>query len=83
MADDSVDSPSAYRALLENTHTAMFIIDPADGRIVDANPKATVFYGWPRETLRRREISEITIRTVGRGSTFTVWLPIRQPQDPA
>lgn len=48
-----------YRSLFENPHTVMFLIDPEDGTIVDANPAAAAFYGWSRETLTRMRVSEI------------------------
>jgi PAS domain S-box-containing protein len=52
-------SEQRYRSLFENQHTAMLLIDPMDGRIVDANPAAEVFYGWPRDTLKTKSIQEI------------------------
>lgn len=48
-----------YREIFENRHVVMFIIDPATGEIVDANPAAERFYGWSRETLRSMRITEI------------------------
>jgi PAS domain S-box-containing protein len=48
-----------YRSLFENNHATMLIIDPGDGRIVDANPSACRFYGWPREELQAMRISQI------------------------
>ena len=35
------------------------LIDPADGRIVDANPAAAEFYGYSLDTLRAMRISDI------------------------
>jgi PAS domain S-box-containing protein len=52
-------SEQRYRALFENRHTVMVLIDPVDGAIVDANPAAANFYGWTREELRRKKIGEI------------------------
>ncbi len=40
-----------YRSLFENRHTVMLLLDPQDGRILDANPAAVAFYGWGREAL--------------------------------
>jgi PAS domain S-box-containing protein len=48
-----------YRALFDNSHTMMLIIDPADGAIVDANAQAAKYYGWPRETLLGMRIMQI------------------------
>lgn len=38
-------SEERYRSLFENEHTAMLIIDPADGAILEANPAALAFFG--------------------------------------
>ncbi|MCC5839965.1 MAG: response regulator [Opitutales bacterium] len=38
-------SEERYRSLFENEHTAMLIIDPADGAILEANPAAVAFFG--------------------------------------
>lgn len=44
------------------THSAVkMIIDPDDGRILDANPAAANFYGWSVEVLRTMRISDINI----------------------
>ncbi len=48
-----------YRALFWRHHTAVLVIDPADGRIVDANPAAAQFYGYPREVLRAMRIGDL------------------------
>ena len=52
-------SEARYRALFENKHTVMLVIDPESGAIVDANPAAEHFYGWSREELTRRKIFDI------------------------
>ena len=52
-------SEKRYRNLFQNHHTVMLITDPEDGQIVDANPAAALFYGWPIETLCRMHIQEI------------------------
>ncbi len=52
-------SESRYRSLFENNHAVMLLIDPGDGSIVDANPAAARFYGWSRDQLRRKTITEI------------------------
>ncbi|MUM77122.1 PAS domain S-box protein [Pseudodesulfovibrio sp. F-1] len=48
-----------YRALFENNHAVMLLMDPRTGRIVDANPAAVLFYGHPAETLRAMSLSDI------------------------
>lgn len=41
----------------------MFLIDPLDGSIFDANPAAAKYYGWTRDKLRSMKISDINILT--------------------
>lgn len=53
------DSESKYRGLFENNHTIMLILDPDTGQILDANPRATTFYGWPREVMKTKKISDL------------------------
>lgn len=48
-----------YRALFENRHAPMMILDPDDGRIIDANMAAAEFYGWSRDELRRMRASDL------------------------
>ena len=53
------ESEAMFRALF-NEHAAIkLLIDPQDGRIVDANKAAVAFYGWPREQLLNMKILEI------------------------
>ncbi|MBK1672293.1 hypothetical protein CKO35_03055 [Ectothiorhodospira shaposhnikovii] len=54
------ESESRYRSLFENRHSVMLLINPDDGRIVDANPGACLFYGRTRETLKKMYLEEIT-----------------------
>lgn len=43
-----------------NTHTIpMLVINPASGQIVDANPAAARFYGYPQQQLRQMTIQQI------------------------
>jgi len=48
-----------YRSLFDNGHTPMLIIDPDDGRIVDANETAARFYSWRRDELRTMRFARI------------------------
>lgn len=48
-----------YKALFENENTAMLIIDPDNGKIVDANPAAVNFYGWGKDELTSMKITDI------------------------
>ncbi len=48
-----------FSALFENNNAIKLILDPVTGRIVDANPAAAEFYGYPRERLLRMSIHDI------------------------
>ena len=52
-------SENRFKKLFEG-HTAIkLVIDPETGSIIDANPAAAAFYGWPVEQLRQMLIQEI------------------------
>jgi len=48
-----------YRAFFENNHAVMLLTDPKTGRIVDANPAASEFYGYPLNAMREMSMTEI------------------------
>ncbi|MEZ0368771.1 MAG: sensor histidine kinase, partial [Candidatus Sericytochromatia bacterium] len=48
-----------FRQVFEKHHAMMLLIRPESGEIVDANPAASRFYGYDRETLRRMHIHQI------------------------
>ncbi len=54
-------SEERYRALFENSHTVMLIIDPDSSAIVDANTAASRYYGWSPQTLRSMRITDINV----------------------
>jgi len=56
---DLAESEARYRSLFQNHHTAMLILDPDTGDILDANPAAEAFYGWDRATLTTMHIKDI------------------------
>jgi len=51
------ESESRYRAMFENTQAVMLLIDPDTADIVDANPAASLFYGYTRDELVRMTIT--------------------------
>jgi len=53
------ESEARHRALFDNNHSVMLLIDPADGQIVDANPAASRYYGWTVAELRAKRIHQI------------------------
>ncbi|MFZ4802225.1 MAG: GAF domain-containing protein [Chlorobium sp.] len=63
LAEDELrQSETRYRSLFQNKQTVMLIIDPKDGRIVDANPAAEIFYGWEQAELCQMKITQINLR---------------------
>jgi diguanylate cyclase (GGDEF)-like protein/PAS domain S-box-containing protein len=53
------ESEARYSSLFQNNHATMLLVDPATGEIVDANPAAAEFYGYSRDRLIGKNISEI------------------------
>ncbi|MCM2312220.1 MAG: PAS domain S-box protein, partial [Steroidobacteraceae bacterium] len=53
------ESEARYRALFDNHHTVMLLVDPGNGAIVDANPAAERFYGSTREQLATMSLFDI------------------------
>ena len=54
-----IESEKRYRDLFENSPIVKLIIDPDNGRIVNANAAAVRFYGWSSEQLTTKKIPEI------------------------
>lgn len=52
-----------YKSLFDNNHATMLLIDPDNGDIIDANLAASQFYGWPIQTIRSMNISQINTLT--------------------
>ena len=53
------ESEALFRNLFQKHVAVKLVIDPDDGRIMDANEAAAKFYGWPQEELRRMKLSDI------------------------
>jgi diguanylate cyclase (GGDEF)-like protein/PAS domain S-box-containing protein len=53
------ESERRYRQMFENNRAVQLLLDPDNGRIVDANVAAADFYGWDVETLRTMFIWQI------------------------
>ncbi len=61
-AEDALrDSEERYRHQFVDNSVVMLLIDPGDGRIVDANTVALNFYKYPRQQLLGMQISDISI----------------------
>jgi PAS domain S-box-containing protein len=55
------ESEERYSLLFHNYHTPMLLIDPTSARVVDANPAACTFYGWPRESMINMDVTNINV----------------------
>lgn len=53
------ESEERYRQMFENNQAIKLVIDPSDGEILDANPAAAAFYGYPLEQLKGMNIKGI------------------------
>ena len=56
-----IKSEAIFRNLFENHDSVKFLIDPDNGKIIDANKKASEFYGWSIPELRNMNIGEINL----------------------
>ena len=54
------ENEECYKSLFENGHPVMLLIDPDSKSIVDANRIACAYYGWNREELTQKKMSEIS-----------------------
>lgn len=62
LADEVAQQPAIdYRSLFENNDAPMLLIDPETAAILDTNAAASVLYGWSREELLSRRITDINI----------------------
>ena len=55
------DSEERYKSMFETNSAIMFLMDPLSGALVDANPAACDFYGYSRQELTGKKISEISV----------------------
>lgn len=53
------ESEEKFRTLFEDNPAVKLIINPENGRILDANKAAVAFYGWPEQQLMQMSIREI------------------------
>ncbi|MFT3829265.1 MAG: PAS domain S-box protein [Opitutaceae bacterium] len=53
------DSESRYRTLFAFNGAVMLLVDPRTGTIVEANPAAAAFYGWPSSELTGKSILDL------------------------
>jgi PAS domain S-box-containing protein len=53
------EDEATYRSMFEKNRAVKLVIEPETGDIVDANPAASGFYGYPREMLRAMNIADL------------------------
>jgi len=53
------ESEERYRSIFENSHAVMVLVDPETGAIMDANPAACRYYGYSREQLTARKVTDL------------------------
>lgn len=61
---DAQDERAALYQQMFREHPAVeFLVDPASQQIIDANPAAAAFYGFPLERMRNLPLAEISTRS--------------------
>lgn len=56
-----IKSEARFRSLFKNFSAVKLLINPDDGNIIDANKKASEFYGWTIPELKEMNISDINV----------------------
>ncbi|KAB8145844.1 response regulator [Chloroflexia bacterium SDU3-3] len=56
-----LDSERQYRQLFEGNQALQMLIDPATARIIDVNPAACKFYGYPHSTLTSMYVYDLNL----------------------
>lgn len=54
------DSEQLYYALFEKNTSMILLVNPEDGRIVNANPAASSFYGYNRQQFTKMKIQDLS-----------------------
>ncbi len=53
------ESEARHRELFENNGAVQLLADIETAHIVDVNPAAVTFYGWPRDTMRAMYVTDL------------------------
>lgn len=59
--DELREGENRYRQMFENNRAVKLLIEPDTGRIVEANVAACEFYGYSRQELLRKRITDINV----------------------
>lgn len=59
MTEKIRDNEQRYREMFTNNCSVKLVVDPSNGAIIDANPAAADFYGYPLDVLKTLRISDI------------------------
>jgi PAS domain S-box-containing protein len=55
------ESEQRYRSIFTESRAVMLLVDPKTGEIVDANPAACTYYGYPYDQITRMKITDINM----------------------
>jgi PAS domain S-box-containing protein len=58
-----MESEVRYNALFASNPMPMLVIDPGDGRVVDANIRAMNFYGWDHSAITSQLLQDIIVQS--------------------
>ncbi|QQS53481.1 MAG: PAS domain S-box protein [Candidatus Competibacteraceae bacterium] len=73
------EAAALHRAIFESRKIVRILVNPDNGRIVDANQAAADFYGYPRDALRQRPVWDFDTRTPE--DTLTLLARLKESQD--
>ncbi len=65
-----IRSEARFRNIFETHSAVKLIIDPENGRILDANKSAETFYGWTKTELMQKKMSDINLLEEGKLSSY-------------
>jgi PAS domain S-box-containing protein len=60
-----LESEVRYNALFASNCMPLIVVDPGDGRVVDANILAMNFYGWDHATITTKHLQDINVLSPG------------------
>lgn len=56
-----IESESHYKALFNNNHSVILLINPDNAEIEDANPAACKYYGWTHAELCNKKVYDLNV----------------------